>query len=221
MSGISEGSGDLSPQKRAEDAALAERNRIAHRLHDSVAQTLFSVSMIADVLPQLWQIDADEGAKRLAELQRMTRSAIFEMQSLLHELRPMMLADIELDELLHQLVDMIKSKGDLTVNFDLQSTVALPLSTRVAFYRIAQEALSNITLHADATHVDFVLVHQSAYTSLKIVDDGCGFELEQQKSEEPGLTIMRERAREIGADLQINSQPGDGTEIMVHWSHLE
>ena len=221
MSEITEGSGDLGTQKRAEDAILAEKNRVAYRLHDSVTQTLFSVSMIADVLPQLWQIDASEGVKRLAELQQMTHSAILEMQTLLHELRPMMLADTELDELLHQLVEMVKNKSDLTINLDLQGAVVLPLAARIAFYRVAQEALNNITLHADATHVDLELVYHPEYTSLRIVDDGCGFELEERKSEQPGLTIMRDRAHGIRADLQINSQPGNGTEIIICWPHLD
>jgi len=208
---------DLSLYYETEEAVLAERNRIARKLHDSVTQTLFSVSMIAGALPQLWQINVEEGEARLNEMQRLTRSAMLDMQTLLHELRPVMLIDIGLDELLHQLVEMAQSKSDISVHFDISGSADLPLSTRIGLYRIAQEALSNVSHHASATNVNLVLEHDAEYTILKIADDGCGFDVERTGQNQPGLAIMRQRAHEIGATIEIKSQLDTGTKILVQW----
>src|SRR5690606_10269796 len=88
----------------AEQAAVAaERSRIARELHDAVTQTLFAASLIAEVVPNLWERNPNEGRRRLAELRQLTRGALAEMRTLLLELRPSTLAEVELSDLVRQL----------------------------------------------------------------------------------------------------------------------
>ena len=95
----------------AEVAVAEERNRLARDLHDAVTQTLFSASLIAEVLPKLWRRDRNEGKRRVAELRELTRGALAEMRTLLLELRPTALEDAELGELLKQLAESITGRA--------------------------------------------------------------------------------------------------------------
>jgi signal transduction histidine kinase len=86
-----------------EQAVAAERSRLARELHDAVTQTLFSASLIAEVLPRLWAKDRERGQQQLEEVRLLTRGALAEMRSLLLELRPEALAQAKMDDLLRQL----------------------------------------------------------------------------------------------------------------------
>jgi HAMP domain-containing protein len=96
-------------QKDKEEAALAERTRLARELHDAVSQTLFSASLIAEVLPRLWERNPDEGRRRLEEIRQLTRGALAEMRTLLFELRPAALEDVSLKDLLKQLSQQLRA----------------------------------------------------------------------------------------------------------------
>ena len=91
---------DLLREKAAQDAVTSERTRLARDLHDAVTQTLFSASLIAEVLPDLWDMNQAEGRKRVEELRQLTRGALAEMRTLLVELRPNALVDVPLPVLL-------------------------------------------------------------------------------------------------------------------------
>lgn len=202
--------------KAAQDAILSERTRLARDLHDAVTQTLFSASLIAEVLPDLWERNPAEGEKRLEELRQLTRGALAEMRTLLVELRPNSLVQIPLPELLHQLCESLIGRARLPIQFATEGQAAVPPDVQIAFYRISQEALNNIVKHAKATKV-FVSLQIGATIRLMIVDDGCGFDLAAVPPDHLGLKIMCERAEAIGADCSIYSQPGEGTQISVIW----
>ena len=102
---------------------------------------------------------------------------------------------------------------------------------QVALYRIAQEALSNVIKHAGATRASVRLcceptslredgVRQTEKVALRVEDDGCGFELAEVPVDSLGLTIMRERAAAIGADIEIQSQVGCGAQVHVMWPYV-
>ena len=212
-------------REQAEQAAVIEdRQRLARELHDAVTQTLFSASLIAEVLPDLWEADPEEARDRLSQLRRLARGALAEMRILLVELRPQVLADLALHDLLRQLADAASGSGDVDIAMRVAgpSATRLPPLVRVALYRIAQETFNNVVKHAGVTRVHCTLTyHQDGGVELDIIDDGCGFDPGLDRPGHLGLGIMRERAREIGASLDIDSYPGQGVRVLVSWRNLE
>jgi len=201
---------------RAEQMAVeTERSRLARDLHDAVTQTLFSASLIAEVLPKLWERNPEEGRRRSKELRELTRGALAEMRTLLLELRPSGLVEAELGELLRQLTESITGRARLPVTAEVSGACNLSAEVKVALYRIAQEALNNVAKHAGATQALVKLQCQAEQVTLIISDDGRGFAPENIPPESLGLGIMRERADAINATLQIDAQPGCGTQIIV------
>ncbi len=196
-------------------ATLEERQRLARELHDAVTQTLFSASLIADVLPRLARINPEEAERRIRELRDLTRGALAEMRTLLLELRPSALSEAAIDDLLHQLGEAMTGRARVPVSVSAEATCDLPANVKVALYRIAQEALNNIAKHANATQVAITLSCAAGRTELRITDDGVGFDVTQRQPDNLGLNIMRERAEGIGAQLTITSQPGKGAQIYV------
>lgn len=203
-----------------ETATLRERQRLARELHDAVTQTLFSASLIAEVLPRLWQINPEEGWRRVEELRLLTRGALAEMRTLLMELRPSALTEAPLADIVRQLSEAFIGRTRVPVNVEVDGESRLPADAQVALYRIAQEALNNIAKHAGATQVTISLhcSPQGAYLSIR--DDGAGFDPNETAPDRLGLAIMRERAEAIGANLTIDSQPGRGTMVEVAWSPI-
>jgi len=204
-------------EKAEESAAAAERSRLARELHDAVTQTLFSASLIADVLPRLWERDRDEGLRRLNEVRELTRGALAEMRTLLLELRPTALLEVNLGDLIRQLAEAFTGRTRVPTSIEIQVDVPLPAEAKVAFYRIVQEALNNVGKHANASHVWIVLHVQGGRARISVRDDGQGFDPAVAPLDHLGLGIMRERADSIGADLCIRSEMGMGTEVTATW----
>lgn len=206
--------------EQAQQAAIhEERNRLARTLHDSVTQSLFSASLIADVLPQVWERDPDEGREGLIELRRLTQGALAEMRTLLLELRPATLLKSRLDELLRQLAQAVANQTEVKIKLDIALAPDLPEDVHVTFYRIAQEAFNNITKHAQARHISVALrTTPPNRLALVIRDDGRGFESAGVPPGKLGLEIMQERAAQIDAELTIDSRPGQGTSVGLVWA---
>ncbi|MEM7130303.1 MAG: PAS domain S-box protein [Chloroflexota bacterium] len=202
--------------RESEVAIDAERNRIARDLHDSVTQTLFAASMIADVLPIMWETKPAMAHDRLQELRELSRGALAEMRTLLLELRPAALVDAELDQLLQQLADATLGRYRIPVELNMIGDVnALPSEWWIAIYRIVQEALNNAGKHANASQVSIHIQNDGQGFNLTIQDNGCGFDQNEVKGGHFGLANMIERAEAIGATLKIESQPNQGTMIRV------
>jgi two-component system nitrate/nitrite sensor histidine kinase NarX len=199
-------------------AAAAERNRLARELHDAVTQTLFSSSLIAEVLPRLWERDPEEGRRRLEELRELTRGALAEMRTLLLELRPSTLVEARLRDLLRQLAESITGRARVPVALEVEGECDLDAEVKVALYRIAQEALNNMAKHAGASEATVRLCCLAGQVELWVRDDGQGFDPASLPPDSLGLGIMRERAEAIGAKLTIESEAGRGTEVSVVWA---
>jgi GAF domain-containing protein/HAMP domain-containing protein len=208
-------------------AVMEERQRLARELHDAVTQTLFSASLIAEALPDLWSLDQDEGKELLTELRQLNRGALAEMRTLLLELRPAALAEASLDDLLRQLGDATTGRSGVPVNLFVEGQIDLPAEVHVTLYRIAQEAMNNVVKHAGPCQVEVRLrrtlveaadAGQSEIRAeLEVIDDGCGFDRSTIPPDRLGLGIIRERVHAIGATLSLQSQPGHGTRIAVTW----
>jgi PAS domain S-box-containing protein len=201
-------------------AALHERQRLAQNLHDAVNQSLFSAGLIAEVLPRLWERDPDEGRRSLEDLRRLTRGALAEMRALLAELRPSILTDTDLSDLLRQLGSAFTGRTNIPVAVTVTGQGSLPTEVQVAFYRVCQEGLTNIAKHAEASHVAIHLQCDLGAVELHLCDDGRGFDPARIPPGRSGLSMMRERAEAVGAVLSITSQPGHGTEITIRWTRV-
>ena len=205
-------------EQAQELAVVEERQRLARDLHDAVTQTLFSASLIAEVLPRIWDRDPKEGRRRLAEIRELTRGALAEMRTLLLELRPSALIEAELGDLLRQLGEAVTGRARVSVTVDVQGESAqMAPHIKVALYRVAQEALNNVAKHAGASQVTVSLYCGSSQAKLYIVDDGRGFDPASVPLDHLGLGIMRERAEAIGATLSIESEIGRGTKVVIVW----
>lgn len=205
-------------QARAiEDAIIAERNRLARELHDAVTQTLFAASLIAEVLPDIWDMDETEARKSTEELRQLTRGALAEMRTLLFELRPAALNQARLCDLLRQLSEAVMGRKGLPICLDISGDCELPGDVKVEIYRIVQESLNNMVKYARATQVEIIVRLEAQQLHLEIKDNGIGFDPACVKSTSMGLRIMRERAEAIHAQLQVTSQPGFGTTTILDW----
>jgi PAS domain S-box-containing protein len=200
-----------------EVAAYEERQRLARELHDSVTQTLCAVGMLGRTLPKIWERDTTEGRAALRSLDEMTQSALAEMRTLLLELRPDTLVEADLPDLLRQLAAGLRSRASAPIDLELEGTLQLPADVHVTLYRVAQEALANATRHAGANRLRVTLQQAAGGATLRVFDDGIGFDPTHALPGHLGLVIMRERTRAIGADLDIVSHPGRGTTVTVRW----
>ena len=193
-------------------AAAEERQRLARELHDAVNQTLWTAALTADSL--LREAGEDSALRpRLERLRQLTRGALAEMRTLVLELRPAELSEAPLHELLEGLVTALESRKSLQVTVALDP-VEFDAGTRLAFYRVAQEALGNIAKHAQATAVEITL-SSGKNIELRIQDNGGGFDPNAVPPGHLGLIIMRERADSVGAKLEISASPGRGTDLRL------
>ena len=135
------------------------------------------------------------------------------MRTLVLELRPAELSEAPLHELLEGLATALESRKSLQVTVDVDP-VEFDSGTRLAFYRVAQEALGNIAKHAQASTVKLSLTN-GADVQLRIQDDGHGFDTSAVPPGHLGLIIMSERADAVGAKLDITSSPGRGTDVRM------
>jgi PAS domain S-box-containing protein len=207
-------------EQLAEAVAAAERERLARDLHDAVTQTLFSVAVIAEALPRVWERDPDEARHGLEELRWQTQGALAEMRTMLLELRPAALTEQELGTLLRQLADGMMGRTRMPVTVSVVGECTLPDEVQIALYRIAQEALNNTIKHALASQASISLRCEPERVALCIKDNGRGFDLATQPHQF-GLNVMRERVQGIGATLKIESRPGQGTEVAIDWRKPE
>jgi signal transduction histidine kinase len=204
-------------EKIEKSAIATERNRLARDLHDAVTQTLFSCSMIADVLPRLWEQNPNEGRRRLAELRQLTSGALSEMRTLLVELRPTVLSDIDLGDLVEHQVNAFIARSQVNVDIKIDCIQNPPIEVKEAIFRIVQETFNNIAKHANASQVNLILNCQINYAELIIKDNGVGFDPQALMQEGLGLGIMEERAQMVGAQIDIQSLVGNGTCLHIIW----
>jgi len=213
---------DVTEQRRhgvdQERMVLEERSRLASELHDTISQTLWSISLVAERLPLIWETNMEEGRRSLATLHELTQGAQVEMRSLLLELRPSALTEAPLGRLIHQLTSAIAHRTGLIFSITIDEQDSIVPEVQFTFYRVIQEALNNIVHHAHASHVDLLFNSSTEHIELTIRDDGVGFDTTQIPEARMGLNIMKNRIQSIGAQLEIVSQPDKGTLIRVTWT---
>jgi PAS domain S-box-containing protein len=198
-------------------ALLEERSRLARELHDSVTQSLYSVTLYAEAAARLFDAgDTQTAAEHLRELRDTSKEALREMRLLIYELRPPVLGTGGLAGALQARLDAVEARAGLRTELKVEGTDRLPYAVQEELYHIAREALNNQLKHARARSVTIRLSFQDTLTLLEICDDGVGFYPDETRSG-GGLGIfgMKERAQHIGAQLEILSSPGKGTTVRV------
>lgn len=205
-------------EQAQELAIINERQRLARELHDAVSQTLWTASIIADVLPVLWSKDSEEGKRNLDQLRKLVRGALAEMRTLLIELRPSSLQQTKFVDLLYQLAQATMSRKKMEVRvISAGQEFEIQPETKLSLYRIVQEALNNAAKHSFATRTEINVLFQNSRLKICIEDNGRGFDLNNPQIHGMGLEIMKERATSVGAKLTISSAPGKGTKVDIFW----
>ena len=209
-------------RRQAEEmAVLAERQRLARDLHDSVTQSLYSLTLFSRAGREAAADgDAPRLQESLANLEHTTLHALREMRLLLYELRP---ADLEREGLRRALelrLNTVERRAGLRLDVQLDELPVLPASFETDLYHVVIEALNNVIKHAAAVRVS-VLLHCVAGShagraaerlQLVVADDGCGFDPTQNKGG-LGLINMRERVARLQGQISITSAPGAGTRV--------
>ncbi|MEM1285145.1 MAG: histidine kinase [Pseudomonadota bacterium] len=201
----------------ARNARLEERNHLARELHDAVSQTLFSANLIADTLPDLQKGGVTPVQDAVSEIRRLNKDALGEMRNLLLELQPEKLTAHPFGQLLRSIVKSVERNFTVQINCTVESDTALPRAVQLAFYRIAQESLTNAAKHADARSISVYFDGLDSQALLVIKDDGCGFDRANVPLGHMGLHFMKERMADIGGTLTLDTSPGKGTSIEAVW----
>lgn len=209
---------DISDRKRAEAASiLEERNRMAREIHDTLAQAFTGILVQVGAATQVLTDDVEATQAHLDLIDELARTGLTEARRSVAALRPQLLEKGNLHSALHRLVTQMRAATDTALIYEIKGT-AYPLATEVEnnLLRMGQEALTNAIKYAAADKIWIELMYGNAQCILRVKDNGRGFGLGSIPSGGGfGLLGMSERAENIGAQLTIQSQPGQGTEIVV------
>lgn len=200
-------------------AALQERQKLARELHDSVSQALYGIALGARTARTLLDRDPAQAVGPLDYCLALAEAGLAEMRALIFELRPESLESEGLAAALMKQVAAIRARYSIEVEADLCPEPDIPLASKEALYRVAQEAMHNTVKHASATRIRLAMRCADGLLSLEVNDDGAGFDPDAEYPGHLGLKSMRERAERLGGGLQIESAPGQGARLRV-WAPL-
>ena len=197
-------------RERLVTAREEERRRIRRDLHDGLGPVLAGIAMQLDGARRLTRRDQDAADQLLQHLREQTQAAIADIRRLVYELRPPALDDLGLTGALAQHAAACSTAGGLQASIGADPGLpALPAAVEVAAYRIATEAVTNVTRHADARTATVSLTASHGMLRVDVTDDGRGVSPVHRVG--VGLTSMRERAEELGGSCTLRPRPGGGT----------
>lgn len=200
--------------------AIAERARISRDIHDTIAQALSSIRLLAHAGAGCTE-DPD-AARTLAQVETLAGDSLADVRRIVAALAPAELEDDALAAALQRMLDRIRDETGLQGELHVDDSMPiLPTEVEVALLRTAQSALANVRLHARASRVVMSLIDADDTVRLDILDDGAGFdqpawEEGTEAGSSYGLRFMRARLRELGGGLDIESTPGEGTALSIH-----
>ncbi|NJD67493.1 MAG: PAS domain S-box protein [candidate division NC10 bacterium] len=214
---------DITERQRVETALRhlnetleQESRRIAHALHDEAGQLLAAVDIALDEFAHELPPPAQP---HLQEVKALLDQIEAQLRHVSHELRPTVLDDLGLVPALEFLAEGVSARTGLSITVEGPTTGRLPLAIETALYRTVQEALTNVTKHAQAKSVSVQVKRENRRLRCTIRDDGIGFDASavQTRKGERGLGLIgiRERLDALGGRLQITSAPGRGTELAI------
>lgn len=202
-------------------AVLAERNRMAREIHDTLAQGFAGISLQLEAVDETLSESPSVARKHLNRARSLVRSSLAEARRSVWELRSPALESTDLPSALSNIALQLAAnplRPSVNVTGDRRR---LPSTVEENLLRIGREALTNAVKHAQAQTIDVDLNFEAHRVLLSVRDDGCGFDPDHQHSlgnSGFGLISMRERAEAIGAKLNVDSKPGNGTLVTVEAS---
>ncbi len=198
-------------RKLQELAVVEERNRLARDLHDSVKQQVFAISMQLSAARTALS-ESDRAFQPVIQAEKLAQQAGAELTTLIHQLRPPTLERKTLSVALRQYVLEWSKQNNIETDLSLGDGLPLDVNEEQTFFRVIQEALSNVARHSQATRVSIELIYADSRILLCVTDNGTGLDMEQvQKG--VGLDSMRERLAQIGATFDVQSEKEAGTQI--------
>jgi signal transduction histidine kinase len=205
----------LQQQRRL--AVLEERSRVARDLHDSVSQSLYSVTLFSEAARRhLVARNAAAAEQSLDQLIGASRQALKEMRLMVYELRPPELENRGLIGAMRQRLSSVEERAGIEALIEAPASLVLPEDLEPELYSLAQEALNNALRHGNARSVKLALQHVGEAIQLEVRDDGVGFDPGTlQTTGGMGIRGMEERAHALGGRLLVESAPGEGTLVRV------
>ena len=200
--------------------AIAERARISRDIHDTIAQALSSIRLLAHA--GAGRTEDPDAARTLAQVETLAGDSLADVRRIVAALATAELDDDALAAALQRMLDRIRDETGLQGELHVDDSLPiLPTEVEVALLRTAQSALANVRLHARASRVVMSLIDADDTVRLDIIDDGIGFdqpawEQDADAGSSYGLRFMRARLRELGGGLDIESTPGEGTALSIH-----
>ena len=213
----------LAETERAAGVAQ-ERERLAHEIHDTVAQNLSSIQMLLHAAERDVRAlggDVEQPLRKMETARRAASNNLAETRAMIAALAPAPLTEASLREALERVAGDFAAAGELHVDVDVDGEAApLPMRVEAGLLRIAQGAVSNVVNHAEATRARITLTYAADEVRLDVVDNGRGFNVAAQGLKPSGLghlglDAMRSRAEELGGTLEIESAPGGPTALSV------
>ena len=203
-------------------AVIEERERIGMDLHDGIIQSIYAVGLALDYARMEVETNPDKALVKLEQAIEGLNSTIRDIRTYIMDLRPRQFRGENLKESLQRLIDEThdNTRLEIILNGPDDGDLILPTVIATALFHICQEALANIAKHAQAHQAKIHLWSTPGRVLLEISDDGLGFNLSQMRMAlGHGLANMATRARKVGGDIEINSEPGKGTSILA-WAPL-
>ncbi len=198
-------------------ASLEERQRLARELHDSVSQALYGIALGARTAQTLLERDPAKASEPVDYVLSLAEAGMAEMRALIFELRPESLESEGLSAAIRKQVEAVQARHGIPVAFETCEEPDLPLPTKEAAYRIAQEALTNVVKHSGATEVRVTLSSANGTVMVQVADNGSGFDAAGEFPGHLGLHSMRERTEKAGGKFGIDSDRS-GTRIQASFS---
>lgn len=204
-------------QQAGEIAIVEERQRLARELHDSVTQSLYSVTLFVDATRMaLVSGNLGDAEKNLNELRNMAREAMLDMRLLIFELHPPILEQEGLVVAIQTRLESVETRSGVETELSVEGERRLPLDMEADLYRIVQEALNNVVKHSMAQKVSVDLEFCDNIFEMEIWDNGVGFDTAfLADGRGMGLRGMEERVNRIGGKFSIDSSRTVGTKITV------
>jgi len=198
-------------QARGELATLEARNRFARDLHDSVKQQVFATSLQIAAARAMIEKDTTSAGSHLSQAEELVRQAQKELNVLIQEMRPAALEGKGLTAALREYLARWSEGAEIPADFRVQGEREVPLEVEQALFRVAQEALANVARHSGAGHAEVDLVYTAGTITLRVADDGRGFDPTRNPGGGFGLQSMHERLVRLGGYVNVESAPDKGT----------